>query len=133
MITPSPSVLKNLAHDVLDSGLNSRAAARDIHFLFEWKAREGQQRAACQAPLRRLHVLKRPLPLQRLDVEDLWIQSKVRDGHVELLKIKGADNPADILTKYVSAEILIKMLGKLNLIFMDGRSPVAPELPPERR
>ena len=70
--------------------------------------------------------------VRHLDVEDLWIQSKVRDGHIDLVKVLGAENPADILTKYVSADLLSKMLDKLNLRFMEGRSPIAPQLPPEK-
>ena len=69
--------------------------------------------------------------VRHLDVEDLWVQTKVRDGHIDLLKVKGSENPADILTKYVSAEILKQMLERINLKFLDGRSPAAPELPPE--
>ena len=71
--------------------------------------------------------------VRHLDVEDLWVPAKVRDGHVDLLKVAGVDNPADILTKYTSSEILNKMLAKLNMTFMDGRSPAAPELPPETK
>ena len=69
--------------------------------------------------------------VRHLDAEDLWIQSKVRDGHVDLFKVKGSENPADILTKYVSADLIYKMLLKMNLRFLDGRSPAAPELPPD--
>ena len=68
--------------------------------------------------------------MRHLDVEDLWVQSKVRDGHVDLVKVKGVDNPADILTKDVSAEILSRMLDILGLKFSNSRSPIAPELPP---
>jgi hypothetical protein len=47
------------------------------------------------------------------------------------LKVKGTKNPADILTKSVSADILRLMLQRINLKILDGRSPAAPELPPE--
>ena len=58
------------------------------------------------------------------------MQTKVRDGSVLLEKMLGSGNPADILTKHVSADLLTKMLGKVNIQFIDGRSAVAPELPP---
>ena len=48
-----------------------------------------------------------------------------------MVKVKGTENPADILTKYVSADMLEKMLKIINLRFLGGRSSVAPELPPE--
>ena len=69
--------------------------------------------------------------VRHLDVEELWVQSKVRGGHVDLVKVKDVDNPADILTKYVSADILSRMLEILDLKYLDGRSPIAPELPPD--
>ena len=69
--------------------------------------------------------------VRHLDVEDLWVQTKVRDGHIDLLKVKGSENPADILTTDVSAEILQQMLQRINLKILDGRSSAAPELQPE--
>ena len=39
--------------------------------------------------------------VRHLDCTDLWVQEVVRSGRVELLKIPGAENPADVLTKYV--------------------------------
>ena len=72
-----------------------------------------------------------PGRVRHLDVEDLSIQTKVHEGHVDLLKVAGSENPADILTKYVSADLMNKMLLKLNLKFMEGRSPAALGLPPD--
>ena len=43
--------------------------------------------------------------LRHIDVEDLWAQQKVRTKVVDLLKVDGKSNPADIFTKYVEAEI----------------------------
>ena len=71
--------------------------------------------------------------VRHLDVEDLWIQGLVRDGTIELVKVPGAENPADILTKYVAADLLNKMLGKIGMRFMEGRSAAAPELPKEMK
>ena len=34
--------------------------------------------------------------LRHLKVEDLWIQQKVRDKTMEIVKVLGTDNPADI-------------------------------------
>ena len=71
--------------------------------------------------------------VRHLDVEDLWVQTKVHEGHVDLLKVAGSESPADILTKYASADLMDKMLLKLNLKFIEGRSPAAPDLPPSCR
>ena len=64
-------------------------------------------------------------------MEDLWVQAKVRDKTIELVKVLGAENPADILTKYVDKGILNKMLAKLGMKIQGGRSNAAPELPPD--
>ena len=69
--------------------------------------------------------------IRHLDVEDLWVQAKVRDKTIELVKVLGAENPADILTKYVDKGILTKMLSRLGMRVMTGRSAAAPELPPD--
>ena len=70
--------------------------------------------------------------IRHLDVEDLWVQSKVRDKVVDLVKVAGVDNPADILTKYVDRGILSKMLQKLEMSQRSGRADAAPMLPPDK-
>ena len=65
--------------------------------------------------------------VRHLDVSDLWIQEKVRAKSVELVKILGADNPADILTKYVDRGILNKALTFMGLERRDGRAKAAPK------
>ena len=51
---------------------------------------------------------------------------------MELVKILGAENPVDILTRYVDKGILTKMLAKLGMKIQTGRSTAAPELPPDK-
>lgn len=65
--------------------------------------------------------------LRHLDCEDLWIQSKVRSKDVELLKVLGAENPADILTKYVDPKTLQSALKRINMIVESGRPASAPQ------
>ena len=64
--------------------------------------------------------------LRHLDVEDLWVQDKVRSGAVELLKVLGTDNPADVFTKYVEHAILVKALNFMNIYPEEGRAASAP-------
>ena len=52
--------------------------------------------------------------IRHLDVEDLWVQSKVRDNIVDLVKDAEVDHPANILTKCVGRRIITKMLHKLD-------------------
>ena len=64
--------------------------------------------------------------IKHLDTTDLWLQDKIRSRKMSLEKILGADNPADVLTKYVDKNILDKMLPKLNLHKIQGRPACAP-------
>ena len=64
--------------------------------------------------------------IRHLDVTDLWCQEKVRAGAVSLHKVLGAENPADIMTKYTDRAILEKMLGLVNMKAMSGRAACAP-------
>ena len=106
-------------------GLGMKSIIQDLGF----KVRVRIHSDACAAiGMARRRGLGR---VRHLDVEDLWIQATVRESHVDLLKVAGSENPADILTKYVSADLMNKMLLKLNLNFMEGRSPAALELPPD--
>ena len=59
--------------------------------------------------------------LRHLDVEDLWVQEKVRNKQVEIVKVLGTDNPADMFTKYVDAAILNKALQQMGLRSEAGR------------
>ena len=66
--------------------------------------------------------------IRHLATTDLWIQEPIRDGKVELLKILGTENPADVLTKYVDKKTMEAALAKLSLEFQEGRSQIAPNI-----
>ena len=55
----------------------------------------------------------------------LWVQDEIRDGHMEHLKIWGTENPGGISTKYVDKATMEAALKELNLVFKEGRSPIA--------
>ena len=40
--------------------------------------------------------------MRHLQIRDLWIQKEVADGRLEILKIPGTQNPADLMTKPLS-------------------------------
>ena len=65
--------------------------------------------------------------VRHLDVTDLWVQEKIRSKAVELRKVAGASNPADILTKYVERPTLEAALKFMNLEKMEGRAATAPK------
>ena len=64
--------------------------------------------------------------VRHLATTDLWIQDKVRSRKLDLVKILGTENPADVLTKYVSRQLMQEATGKLGLRPMAGRPACAP-------
>ena len=45
---------------------------------------------------------------------------------MELCKVLGTDNPADVLTKYVNRQIMEKALAAMGLVATEGRPASAP-------
>ena len=67
--------------------------------------------------------------LRHVDTQCLWIQQRVRDGSVELCKVKGEENPADLFTKHLTSRDRIhSLLDLLGCRYRDGRASAAPVL-----
>ena len=66
--------------------------------------------------------------IRHLHVSDLWVQDRLKRGDFSLSKIAGSENPADILTKHVSRELLVKHMAAMNLSRESGRASSAPSL-----
>ena len=64
--------------------------------------------------------------VRHLHTIDLWIQERIRNGDVNLLKVLGTENPADALTKYLDPVSMNKAMEKTNVEFMEGRAAIAP-------
>ena len=65
--------------------------------------------------------------LRHLDVEDLWVQEAIRTGKVELVKVLGTHNPADLFTKYLESPTKITDALKLmGMVVEYGRAASAP-------
>ena len=64
--------------------------------------------------------------IRHLATTDLWIQDKVRSRVLELVKVLGTENPADVLTKYVAKATMEAALARLNLLRLNGRPACAP-------
>ena len=64
--------------------------------------------------------------VRHLGATDQWIQDKVRSRTIELVKILGTENPADVLTKYVDRASMLKAMATLGIIIMTGRPACAP-------
>ena len=59
-------------------------------------------------------------------ITDVLVQDKVRSKVIDLAKVLGTDNPADVLTKYVQRPIMEKALAELGLVPTPGRPECAP-------
>ena len=67
--------------------------------------------------------------VRHLAVADLWIQDKVKNKELQLEKVLGLDNPADLLTKYLDSPAQDKHVHRIGLAAEDGRAASAPKLP----
>ena len=65
--------------------------------------------------------------LRHIDTQCLWIQQKVRGKSMELFKVRGEENPADLFTKHLVGRDRIHMLlGLFGCEYRGGRSAAAP-------
>ena len=53
--------------------------------------------------------------MRHLEIRDLWLQKEVRDGKLEVSKICGSQNPADLMTKILSMREIEDRLSMMNL------------------
>ena len=65
--------------------------------------------------------------LRHLDTHTLWVQQAVRSRRLELKKVLGEENPADLLTKHsISKDRLEKLVELYDCHFRPGRAQSAP-------
>ena len=53
--------------------------------------------------------------MRHLQIRDLWIQKEVREGRLQVGKIPGSKNPADLMTKVLGREDIIDRLAGMNI------------------
>ena len=67
--------------------------------------------------------------LRHLDTHTLWIQQAVRTGRVDLRKVLGEENPADLLTKHsLGRQRLEKLVALHGCKYLGGRAASAPQM-----
>ena len=66
--------------------------------------------------------------VRHLEVRTLWQQDQVDRGLIQVAKVAGQTNPADVCTKYLDGRRLQEMLSLLPLRFTGGRHVLAPQL-----
>ena len=101
-------------------GLGLQSVAKDLGLV--WSLTVHSDATAAIGICRRKGLGK----IRHLAVADLWVQDRVRAGDFKLAKVLGAQNPADILTKYVAREIMERHLENMSCHFEAGRAASAP-------
>ena len=71
--------------------------------------------------------------VRHIEVNQLWIQDKVANGDIEMVKVLGNENVADALTKNVESDKLQWHMGMVNLRIDNGRHELMPEVTVEDR
>ena len=63
--------------------------------------------------------------MRHLDVGALWLHEQALRRAVELMKVKGTSNAADLMTKHLAREQVQQFVEALNLDCRDGHSATA--------
>ena len=103
-------------------GIGLRSICHDLGF--DWSLEVRSDAAAAIGICRRRGLGK----VRHLAVADLWVQDHVRTKDFLLTKVPGAENPADIMTKWVDQACLNKHLLGMSLLEEKGRAASAPAL-----
>ena len=53
--------------------------------------------------------------MRHLEIRDLWLQREVAEGRLEVSKIPGEKNPADLMTKILTLREVVDRLEWMNL------------------
>ena len=70
--------------------------------------------------------------VRHLATGQLWVQERIRNHAFRLFKHPGAENPGDICTKHVPAELLRNHLPTIRTGHEGGRAECAPEITEKR-
>ena len=71
-------------------------------------------------------VARQNVKVRHIEVSELWIQDAVRNKVLTVNKVKGDDNPADILTKHIEQGHIHQHCHGMRLVPEGGRPDSAP-------
>ena len=66
--------------------------------------------------------------VKHMDIRYMWVQDMVRSGRLELVKIPGGENAADMMTKCLEGPAAEKCMKRLACEVAAGRHALAPAL-----
>ena len=64
--------------------------------------------------------------VRHLATSDLWVQQKAKNRYIEVEKLPGPQNPADLMTKHKNRASSRLFLEMLQFVSLDGRPSVSP-------
>ena len=99
-----------------------RSLGRDIGMEFEIVLRTDASAAIGMISRRGLGKVR------HLDTNDLWLQGALRNGEIDVEKVDGYSNIADVLTKYVTAEDLARHMREMGFHMVEPGSAALGEL-----
>ena len=118
-LSPGEAELVSIGHGMAQA-LGLQSLARDMKW--ELKIRVHSDATAAISIAKRRGLGK----VRHLYTTDLWIQERAKQKDVELVKVLGAENPADAFTKYLDVATMDKAFAKMNVEFMADRAEIAP-------
>ena len=66
--------------------------------------------------------------LRHIDTSFLWLQETSAKRQMSFGKVAGSENPADVGTKHLGQELMMKHLESMHMSLREGRSDLAPAL-----
>ena len=66
--------------------------------------------------------------VRHIEVHQLWVQDKVASGEIEVRKVDGKGNLADMLTKHVSNEDIRAHMFNTRQMYAEGRHDIMPHV-----
>ena len=60
--------------------------------------------------------------MRHLEVHDMYIQQVLKDGAAEIHKVNGSDTPADLFTKHLSRELIVRNMSRLGFRLFDEKN-----------
>ena len=66
--------------------------------------------------------------IRHIEIHQLWVQDKVTSGEIEVRKVNGKENIADILTKHVAAEDIRVHMHHTSQHYTQGRHELMPQV-----
>ena len=66
--------------------------------------------------------------IRHIATPTLWLQRLVINGNIKMTRVGGSDNCADLGTKHLDYQTMIRHLKFCGMRCVEGRSPIAPQL-----